>query len=124
MREPLISLLLAAFLGLVIFFYGVFIKKNKTVVISKNINYIFFFLFLAIVIYCIITFILVFIKREEIIIWPSNAIFILAIIFFISGMIDIVRKKKTIYYDSFISYFVVFYTLIIIVWRIVGFVIS
>jgi hypothetical protein len=39
-------------------------------------------------------------------------------------MIDIVRKKKTIYYDSFISYFVVFYTLIIIVWRIVGFVIS
>jgi len=121
-REPFISLFLAAFPVLVISLYNIIYKKFK-VISSKSVNYILLSITSLIVIYCIIAFVSSFVKDIVVkTIWPSNTIFIAAIIIFVSGILDIIIKNRhSVHPDYFINIFGIIYTSLIIIWGIVGY---
>lgn len=122
MREPFISLFLLALPILAISIYNIIAKKNKMVFPSKTMNYVLLVTSSVILIYCIIPLVLAFVRNIEIkAIWPSNAIFALAIFLFFSGIIEIILKKRhSVRPDYFTLYSGFAYTLIIIIWWVVG----
>jgi hypothetical protein len=131
MREPFISLFLAAFPVLVMVLYNIVSKKYEVIsskyigISSKSVNTILLITTSLIIIYCLIAFISSLVKGIEVkAIWPNNSIFIAAIIILALGIPNSIIKMRHSVHLDFITYFGSVYCLLIIIWRIIGFIVN
>jgi hypothetical protein len=125
MREPYVSLFIVALPILVLCILNI-VKKEKIGFQSGAINIILLVASSVVVILCIVVFILTYVKGDIILpFWPSYSIFILVIVMFITGIVQItIIKRNYTRIEHVAIYSGLTYSLVIIVWRIVGFVIS
>jgi len=119
MNESLFSLFLAVLPVFIITIYLV-IKNDYSIIQSKFLIYFLLVFSLIIILSLMVIFALSTAKLEAKTFKPDNASLIFLIIILLAGIMNILQRKRYFKKIDFLSYFLVIYSSLVIIWKIVS----